>query len=281
MIMTPETNDPMNQKILWSSVSRDKTILVEAGDDHFHGAVTQAAKAILAKKNTPGWEYHTCKSRGTVIFGSRQKQAEEASSSYTKDNGVPRLKAVKFHVYEHHSNDWDMDFEDEVFKEPVVWVFAAVYNPSATTWEDQTTMEAEVKSFIQKMIILTAMPRLSDKDWRYGSTMACQKKYAPILLQRMEDVTYLGRIARLNQSVQETSDLMQSNISAILEREDNLRDMEERTSQLALMATSFRRGAKGIRRRMMMQNAKYGLAVGSLVTTLVGICVIPPLVVAL
>ena len=280
--MTPENNDPRQDKILWSSVSRNDKILVEVGDDAFNGAVSQTAKAILAKKNTPGWEYHTMKVRDGLL-GSRLKTATSKDSTLSSQkvkSNVPKLKAVKFHVYEHHNNDWDLEQELDSH-EPIVWVFAAVYNPEATTWEHSDNILEVIKSFIQKIICLTSIPRLSEPEWRQGSTLSCQRSFGCTLLQCMEDVTYLGKMAMVNQSLQDTINMMQSNISAILDQENQLRDIKETTHKLDWMAASFKKKTKGIRRRMMMQNAKHGLVMGSVVTTVVGICVIPPLIVVL
>ncbi|KAL7581375.1 hypothetical protein ACA910_021967 [Epithemia clementina (nom. ined.)] len=277
--MTHESRNPHKQKILWSSISRNKTILVEAGGDPFHGAVSRAAKAILAKKNTPGWEYHTLKPRNGRLR-RRLLPCTKSISPCPKTGKIPRLRAIKFHVFEQYSEEGD--FEDELFTQPIVWIFAAVYNPEASTWEDSTNTEADVKGFIQQMIDLTAMPRLIDDNWRHGPTMACQTSFASELLQRMEDETFSSSMtSEMTQCKQDNKALIKSNISAILEREDQLREIQERTRKLEAMSDSFRKKVRGIRRRIMIQHAKRGLVVGSLVTTAVGLCVAIPIIVAL
>ena len=82
------------------------------------------------------------------------------SSEKVKSN-IHKLKAVKFHIYEHHNNDWD--FEQGLdFHEPIVWVFTAVYNPEAMTWEHSDNILEVIKSLTQKIICLTSIPRLSE-----------------------------------------------------------------------------------------------------------------------
>uniref|UniRef100_A0A7S3DSY7 V-SNARE coiled-coil homology domain-containing protein n=1 Tax=Entomoneis paludosa TaxID=265537 RepID=A0A7S3DSY7_9STRA len=259
--------DPVAEKILWSSISRNGTILVEAGDDPFEGAVSQTAHGILSKKATPGWEYFTLKN-GDGWFGNKS----------TKQGRVPRLKGVKFHVYENNGNSgWEESTGDE---ESIVWVFACVFNPEASSWpaNHQKYMLSDVQSFLEKIVGLTDMPRSCDPEWRTGETLSCQASFAPILLQRMQEVTYLGTMARLSTEVDNATELMQSNITAIMEREEKLQNMQEKSSQLEEMATVFKKKSSGVRRRMMMQNAKHGVILGTAITAGVAIVVVPPLI---
>ncbi|KAL7559025.1 hypothetical protein ACA910_016368 [Epithemia clementina (nom. ined.)] len=310
--------DPYREKILWSSISRNGTILAEAGEDPFDGAVSQAAHGILAKKPTPGWEYFTLKN-GEGWFG--RKSSFSGKSSNSKDTAasatttsptsvespprstvrIPRLKAVKFHVYEHSvdHNDEDDDLDSSNNKspaaaaadrqrlqrstssaaaEPIIWVFAAVYNPEATSWTNSKHILSDVQSFLEKIVGLTAMPRSSDPAWRNGGTLACQATFASILLQRMQEVTYLGTMARLTESLEGATELMQNNITAIMQREEQLSSMHDKSSQLNEMASVFKKKTSGVRRRMMMQNAKHGIILGTAITAGVAVCVVPPLI---
>ena len=293
------TGDPDAEKILWSSISRNGTILAEAGEDPFDGAVSQTAHGILGKKATPGWEYFTLKN-GDGWFGRRTSFTRQSSKDGTNGDNtndvparrIPRLKAVKFHVYEHHHSRWDpsdpittVAAEDEDGRksettdaEPMIWVFAAVYNPEATTWESSKHILSDVKSFLEKIVGLTDMPRAHDPVWRTGGTLACQATFASILLQRMQEVTYLGTMARLTQSLEGATELMQSNITAIMDREEKLNSMADKSTQLNEMASVFKKKTSAVRRRMMMQNAKHGILLGTAITAGVAVCVIPPLV---
>jgi tetrahydromethanopterin S-methyltransferase subunit B len=71
---------------------------------------------------------------------------------------------------------------------------------------------------------------------------------------------------------------MGRNIDLILERGEKLEDLNEQATRLEEMSMSFKKGAKKLRRVQMWQNAKYGLVVGTAVTGVVAVIVIPPLV---
>jgi len=225
----------LEEKVLWSCISRNDVILVEAGEDNFDGAVTSTAQGILQKKGTAGWEYYT-PSRGPF----RKNQ----------------LKGVKFHLYE---------------SPKIIWVFAAVYNPQYVTL-------VEVQSFIEKIMGITELYRDDDPAWRTGPKLACQPTFAPILIQRMEEVTYLGKMAMISQKLDTSKQIMQDNITRILENEDKIDDLAERGTRLEQMASDFKKKTKGVRRKMMWQNAKHGALVGGAITAGVVVVVVPPLV---
>lgn len=249
-------NSPTHEKILWSSISRNGTILVEAGADPFDGAVTETARGILSKKNTAGWEFFT-------------------QSRKLRKTACPRLKAVKFHIYEHHGRDHETSEWD---CHPLVWVYAAVYNPEAETWENRKDSLQDVQAFVQKIIGLSDMMRLSDRLWREGPLLACQSSFEPTLSQRMREVTYLGKMARLNQCIQDTTKLMHANITAILESQARFDYLEHKGEKMQEMAVSFKKANNVVKRRMMMQNAKHGLVLGTAITAGVAVIVGPPLI---
>jgi len=220
--------------ILWSCVSRNDTILVEAGEDNFDGQVTRAAQELLKKRPTPGYEYFS-------PFRSP-------------------LKGIKFHVYE----------KQESSPEFIIWSFACVY--------DDTVKKDQAQSFLEKICGLTQIQREEEYRWRHGDTLAAQECFAPILLQRMEEVTYYGRCAMVNDKVNSVKEQMGRNIDLILERGEKLEDLNEEATRLEEMSRGFRKSAKKLKRVQMWQNAKYGLVVGTAVTGAVAVIVVPPLV---
>ena len=230
----------LEEKVLWSCIARNDVILVEAGEDNFDGAVTATAQGILQKKGTAGWEHHS-QSRGPF----RKSQ----------------LKGVKFHLHDYSESD----------SEKIIWIFAAVYNP-------QYVQLLEVQSFIEKIMGITEVYRDEDPTWRTGPKLACQPTFAPILIQRMEEVTYLGKMAMISQQLDTSKQIMQNNITRILEREEKLDDLAERGTRLEQMGADFKKKTKGLRRKMMWQNAKHGALVGGAITAGVAIVVVPPLV---
>lgn len=219
--------------IHWSCVSRNETILVEAGEDNFDGQVTKIAQELMKKKPTPGWEFH-CPLRSP-------------------------LRGVKFHVYE----------KDETGSLRI-WAFSCVY--------DKTVQRDQAQSFLEKIVALTQIQREEEYRWHHGDTLAAQESFAPILLQRMEEVSYMGRMAMVNEKVDSVKQVMANNIDLILERGEKLEDLNEEATRWEELASSFKKNARKLRRIQMWQNAKHGLVLGTAVTCGVAVLVVPPLI---
>ena len=383
--------NPWTEKILWSCVARNDTILVEAGEDPFGGAVSQTARAIFQKKATPGWEYFSLPTKkhknkkknntkhvrgpgslysgqGSVhpddddsatssdkeyddddesedlddestvddnashasqwSFRHRRRHAAAAGSQTTARSSTtvqPRLKAVKFHVFEAAApatTGGDNDGENAVVvqneNDPppmTVWVFCAVYNPDATTWHSQSSASIlrDVQSFVQKLVGLTELPRQSHDTWRTGSLLACQSHFSATLLQRMQEVTYWGKGARViagdhptNQdddkddySVAQSVDaraLMKANIAILLNHQqtqnnnDNhndmtMTDMDEIRSKSRRLVQSVtklqQKSWRMVRRKILMQQAKHGAVKGTIISAATALMIVPPLLVLL
>jgi len=263
-------SDDEPPKLLWSCVTRDDTILAEAAVQDFEelSTVGQTAQELLRKKATPGFEYHS----GSLIRSSLRQER--------------RFKGVKFHVYEHVSRDDDEEEVDEFQPQGLqewqndntnetphlrIWVFAAVYDPLQATVK-------EVQSFLEKMVTLTENFREHDPVWLTAGTLGLQATFAPILKQRMEQVTYLGDMAQLDQKIQACQLQMEQNIDLILERGDKIEALEEDATRMQEMASVFKKRAKKVKKLKMMQNAKHGLILGTAITAGVSAIVIPPLV---
>jgi len=258
--------------ILWSCVARGDVILAEAGHDTADGGVTQTAQELLERKATPGFEFHTQRKRVSIRtnpvvkksgirFGRRSKTTPERSinTDANFENELPdRLKGVKFHLYEHYENTL------------IVWVFCAVYDGTKLT-------KSQVQSFLEKIVTITEIFRESP-EWKFGGTLSAQATFAPILLQRMQEVSYLGKMALLEDRLEATQYIMQKNIELILEREEHLQALDDDATRLQEMAHVFKRNSKKVRRMKMMQDAKHGLVLGACVTAGVAIIVVPPLV---
>lgn len=247
-MMEPDSNS--RPCILWSAVSRNDVVLAEATVDEYHWeeSLEECARLLLKKKPTPGWEF--------VTLSHRRMLAPRDHPQH------PKLKGMKFHMYEHNSDGL------------LIWSISAVYDPAAVE-------ATQVQSFIQKMVTITENFRESEPAWKYGSTLAAQKTFAPILLQRMSEVAYLGKMCMINEQVESLKGIMSNNIDLILKRGERIEDLKEESAQLSHMASVFKKKSTQVRRQMLWQNAKHGLVVGTAITAGVAVVVVPPLVVAL
>lgn len=170
------------------------------------------------------------------------------------------LKGLKFHVHE------------RVNGQAVVWAVCCVY--------EATLPELHAKGFLEKIALLCE-PLRSSPLWRTGGTLCAQASFAPTLLQRMQQVKSQGKLAMVSHRVDEAKQIMGENIELLLDRGDRLDLLEEKATGLAKLSQQFHKRARQARRFQMWQQAKWGVAVGSVVTAGVALAVVPPLVAAL
>jgi malate synthase len=242
-----------------------------------HHTSTSTSQRTMIKPETPPSLLWSCISRNDVILAEAGADAgkDEAAVVLTaqqliKKKPTPgwefhshwgkKLKAMKFHVYDNTS---DGDF--------FVWSFSCVYS-------SERIDAKQVQAFVEKIVGISEMFREHDDTWKYGYTLAAQDTFAPILKQRMEEVTYMGKMAMVNEQVDELSSIMSRNIEMILARGDKIETLQEDATRLQQMAGVFKKNTKKVKRKMMWQNAKHGLVLGSAITAGVAIVVIPPLV---
>lgn len=251
-------------------------ILAEAGEDPFGGQVAQTARELLQKRATAGWEYHnsgSMVSNNMAFWNKNKSQGQQQQSQQQQQQ--PRLKGIKFHLYDNSAACLRDDNDNNgCHNEMLLWVFCAVYNPA-------TIEQVSVKSFIEKMIVLTELYRDTDETWRQGTTLSCQASFAPILQQRMQEVSYNDngeKLALVQDQLEITKNIMQDNILLILQREEKLQDLQERTTRLEDMALDFKKRSKNVRKQIMWQNARHGVMLGGAITAGVAIVVVPPLV---
>ena len=265
--------------ILWSAIARGDLVLAQASVEGYHWeeSLEECARLLLQKKATPGWE-----------FVSYNKPRVRSPMDHPQ---FPKLKGMKFHIYEHHSQEDDDAEDPSPFSRSrknnnddinsrgsiglTIWSISAVYDPSAVD-------TLQVQSFIQKMVTITQMFRDSDDVWKYGTTpLAAQKQFAPILYQRMSEVSYLGKLCMVQDQLESLKEIMARNIELILERGDRLERLQEQSTELSHMASIFKKRSTQVKRQMLWQNAKHGLVLGSAITAGVAVVVVPPLLVAL
>lgn len=228
--------------IAWSCVARDGIILAEAGSDDGNGNVIRTAQKISSMKPTCGWE-----------------------KTRTLKNAPYR--GIKFHL---HEADDHFGGGKSNNSNIIIWTFCCVY-------DSKRISEEFVKAFLTKIVYVTE-PLRGMPWWREGEMLSAQPSFAPTLQQQMESAEQAGRMSIINQHVDETKQIMASNIQHVLERGEKLEDLEAESEELSKMSRIFKKKAKQVRRFKMWQNAKHGVMVGTAVTAGVGVIVIPPLI---
>ena len=195
----------------------------------------------------------------TLFIDSHQIVHENPLSDERSRKG--KLRGMKFHVYE-----TDLSQSSTL----LIWSFIAV--------ADATLEKEQVKSFLEKQVYITQPLRQDNAQWRTGPVLAAQADFAPILLQKMNQVSTDGKLAMVNQQVNTTKEIMQENINVALEKQEAIEALDEKAQNLSLAARQFRKKAKQVKRFQMVQNAKHGVLLGTAVTAGIAVVVVPPLV---
>jgi len=196
---------------------------------------------------------------GGAVIELAQKLLNKKPTAGWEFSRSKGMKGMKFHVFDEVKGPGDL----------LVWSFSAVAESSLD--------DAQVKSFLEKLVYITE-PLRESPEWIYGSTLCAQAAFAPILLQKMEQVYSQGKLAMVNQKLNTAKEIMADNINLALEREETLEDLQNKSEELNGMAKHFKKRAKQVKRFKMMQNAKHGVIVGGLVVGATAVIVVPPLV---
>ena len=88
----------------------------------------------------------------------------------------------------------------------------------------------------------------------------------------------MGRLAMVNEKIDNCKGQMHNNIQLILENEVKLDALSDKASAMEQMSHVFKKRARDVKRFRMWQNAKNGVFIGTLITGVVVILIIPPLV---
>jgi hypothetical protein len=91
----------------------------------------------------------------------------------------------------------------------------------------------------------------------------------------MQEVSYLGKMAMVQEEVDSLKQIMGRNINMIIERGEKVENLQGESKKLAEMAAVFKKNSKKLKKQMLWQNAKYGMVVGTAVTVGVAIVVTP------
>jgi hypothetical protein len=206
-----------------------------------HWAAISRNDCVLAEARSPGGDSARVQEVAYKLLHKKITPGWEYASS--RGYG---LRGVKFHVLEKSGSH----------SPPLAWVFAVVTNSSL---EDVC-----VKSFLEKLVYITEPMRVSDPLWRQGQVLAVQDSFLPTLRQRME------QIPSKTLDVDGIRTIMSRNIDALLGtgRSDEYADNHENDGQ-ASMSHQLRDWNEQVNRFKMMQYAKHGRILGSIITAAV------------
>lgn len=168
------------------------------------------------------------------------------------------LKAIKLHLHESRE---------------LCWSVCCIHD--AHDSQDA----AHAKGFLEKLLLMTE-PMRETEEWRSGGPRAGMG-FAPTLQQRMEQANSMGRLAMVTDKVNEVKGIMGDNIALLLENQDRVVELENKSADLMQQASVFKKASSSVRKFYMWQNAKFGATVGTAVTAGVAVIAVPPLAAAM
>ena len=277
--------------------------------------VGETSRLLLSKKPTPGWEHATLhkaggfgrnnkgavtKLKGTKfhvyehynedgdnrseVHGGSDKFGNDSSSVTSTQNNHNGLTIWTFAcVYDPSSVDGyqvkafleKIVTMTEIFRQPTIKGDGGVFNDqpivTSSSWSKETCPQQTLPQRQQEQV--------EEDLWRYGSTYAIQRSFSPILTQRMEEVSYLGKLALCNEQLDEAKSIMARNIDLILEQDERLENVvSQKARECNEMALVFKKKSKQLKRQMLWNNAKHGLILGTAITAGVASVAVPTLI---
>ncbi|XP_056012774.1 vesicle-associated membrane protein 4-like [Ostrea edulis] len=86
------------------------------------------------------------------------------------------------------------------------------------------------------------------------------------------------KIDRLQHQVNEVVDVMQDNVSKVMERGDKLEDLQDKSDSLADNSDMFRSRAKGLHKKMWWKNCKMKIVIAVIILIIFLVIIVPIIV---
>lgn len=169
------------------------------------------------------------------------------------------LRGLKFHVHERSEDGGS-----------IVWAYVAIH--------DSKFPEQSAKCLVERLVLQTA-PLRGSREWRSAAAHSLQRGIGHELSEQLERVNATGRTKMVSESVDEVKAVMEQNIELLLDRGERLDQLGERTDAMAKLSATFHRSAQEAKRFQMMQQAKFGMVVGTALAVGVGVLAAPVLAV--
>ena len=94
---------------------------------------------------------------------------------------------------------------------------------------------------------------------------------APVLQREVNSANSKRKIDELQNQISEVRKIMEQNVEMILDRQEALESLQEATEQLSQGANTFRKRTRALRRWHLMNQVKWGVMAGTIVTASIAI----------
>ena len=110
-----------------------------------------------------------------------------------------------------------------------------------------------------------------DGKCRTGVSLALAQSLQAVIERELETANSRSRIVKVENQIAEVRALMEKNVEAILDRQEQLDELSGKSEALQSAAKTFKKGARKLKRWHLMNQVKWGVAIGTVVTASVAI----------
>jgi len=150
---------------------------------------------------------------------------------------------------------------------------------------------SRAQAAVEKLVVLL-MPMLSPQDLDAGAEQASKEVLAaaeqqrftdpatvlalhrtaePLLARELAHANSSQQLSRVEDQLNEVRRIMERNVEMILDRQEQLESIEAQTHELERAAGAFRKNTRKLRRFHLMNQVKWGVAVGTMVSAAVAV----------
>jgi len=103
---------------------------------------------------------------------------------------------------------------------------------------------------------------------------ALREAAAPILTREMEHVNSTKKMDIIHNQISDIRKIMEKNVEMILDRQEQLESLEEKSSELMKGSSIFRKRTRALRRWHLRNQIKWGVAIGTMVSVAVALPIV-------
>jgi hypothetical protein len=107
-----------------------------------------------------------------------------------------------------------------------------------------------------------------------ASVLALHRTAEPLLARELAHANSGNQLSRVQDQLKEVRRIMERNVEMILDRQEQLESLEAQSRELERAAGAFRKNTRALRRFHLMNQVKWGVGVGTLVSAMVAVPII-------
>eukprot|EP00613_Pedinella_sp_CCMP2098_P045785 CAMPEP_0171778160 /NCGR_PEP_ID=MMETSP0991-20121206/58227_1 /TAXON_ID=483369 /ORGANISM="non described non described, Strain CCMP2098" /LENGTH=316 /DNA_ID=CAMNT_0012385043 /DNA_START=183 /DNA_END=1133 /DNA_ORIENTATION=+ len=106
------------------------------------------------------------------------------------------------------------------------------------------------------------------------AALEMHKTMEPVLMRELQHANGKEKIVEVENQISEVRNIMEKNVELILDRQEQLESLEAKSTELEKGAKQFRKGTRKLRRWHLMNQVKFGVAVGTVISLAVAVPIV-------